>query len=166
MCLTAYNQYFKWSENTFSIDGGAHFPLVWRRTHSTLFQSHATAKTLFCSHLFTYHFANHYFWIEWIITFFDVYVGVCHCVYFSVFCWFPLSPLFCSFFRPTTLFSFQFHVIVIAILTCTLVGHDWSRLTGGYNDWLRKRMVDLLANDFPLMSCGGHIFTSIFNFTS
>lgn len=52
-----------------------------------------------------------------------------------------LSFFFCLF----VLFSFQFHVIAIVTLACTLLSHHWSMLAGRYNLignlWERRKCV-------------------------
>lgn len=54
------------------------------------------------------------------------------CVFLVHLASFRLSFFFVCLCRPT-LFSFQFHVIAIVTLACTLLGHHWSMLTGRYN---------------------------------
>lgn len=86
--------------------------------------------------LLTCYVAVHYVWIQLcreLITCFDVYVDVCRVAFFLVhLASFRLSFFFVCLCRPT-LFSFQFHVIAIVTLACTLLGHHWSMLTGRYN---------------------------------
>lgn len=82
--------------------------------------------------LITCYVAIHFLWIllcKQLITCFDVLL-----MYVTFLCtWLPFVCLFLfvRLCRPT--FSFQFHVIAIATLTCTLLGHHWSMLTGRCN---------------------------------
>lgn len=67
---------------------------------------------------------NHFLWC------------LCWCVsrlHFSPFGFFLLVFLFLLFVPKPPLFAFQFHVIAIVTLACTLLGHHWSMLTGRYN---------------------------------
>lgn len=133
------------------------FILVWvqhHTSHSLTKLLHLNAHVTFClisfhlHILLTYYVAIHYVWIQLcreLITCFNVYVDVC-CVAF-LYIWLPFVCLFFCLFvlcRPT-LFSFQFHVIAIVTLACTLLSHHWSMLAGRYNLignlWERRKCV-------------------------